>query len=125
DCDSVMAVTDERGQLLWVRGKSWVLRQAESIRFVEGAQWDERHAGTNAPGTALRLDAPVTFKWAKNLAGPGPRLRWAAPARPPGPREGGGLAYLTFPADGAWSPPPAELVRMRALLGERAPPSRP
>src|ERR1035441_4339726 len=22
DCDSVMAVTDERGQLLWVRGKS-------------------------------------------------------------------------------------------------------
>jgi transcriptional regulator of acetoin/glycerol metabolism len=56
DCDSVMAVTDERGQLLWVRGKPWLLRQAESIRFVEGAQWDERHAGTNAPGTADHRD---------------------------------------------------------------------
>jgi hypothetical protein len=59
DCDSVMAVTDARGQLLWVRGKPGVLRRAESIQFVEGAQWDEHHAGTNAPGTALRLDAPV------------------------------------------------------------------
>ena len=46
DCDSVLAVADERGQLLWVRGKPAVLRRAESIGFVEGAQWDERHAGT-------------------------------------------------------------------------------
>ncbi len=61
ECDSVMAITDEQGQLLWVRGKPGVLRRAEAIQFVEGAQWDERHAGTNAPGTALRLDAPVTI----------------------------------------------------------------
>ncbi|MGD0066458.1 MAG: hypothetical protein ABSB76_23815 [Streptosporangiaceae bacterium] len=38
DCDSVMAVTDERGQLLWVRGKSWVLRQAESTRCPDSLQ---------------------------------------------------------------------------------------
>jgi hypothetical protein len=85
DCDSVMAVTDARGQLLWVRGKPWVLRQAESIRFVEGAQWDEGHAGTNAPGTALRLDAPVTITSAEHFVRP--VQRWscaAAPVHEPG-----------------------------------------
>jgi hypothetical protein len=78
DCDSVMAVTDARCQLLWVRGKPWVLRQAESIRFVEGAQWDEGHAGTNAPGTALRLDAPVTITSAEHFVRPVQRWNCAA-----------------------------------------------
>jgi len=85
DCDSVMAIADERGQLLWVRGKPEVLRRAESIQFVEGAQWDEPHAGTNAPGTALRLDAPVTIKSAEHFVRP--VQRWscaAAPVHEPG-----------------------------------------
>jgi hypothetical protein len=228
DCDSVMAISDERGQLLWLRGKSWVLRQAESIRFVEGAQWDERHAGTNAPGTALRLDAPVTIKSSEHFVRP--VQRWscaAAPIHAPGsdtilgviditgggvidspqtiamvratarmaeaelardaavaaaqypepsrtgapdrrhprpevsinglgrsecvvsigtrafrlsPRHseimvilascpdgltGDELAYMLYPADGASCTPRAELVRMRALLGERVFASRP
>jgi transcriptional regulator of acetoin/glycerol metabolism len=70
DCDSLLAVADERGRLLWVRGRPAVLRRAESIQFVEGAQWDERHAGTNAPGTALCLDAPVTIKSAEHFVRP-------------------------------------------------------
>ena len=80
DCDSVLAVADERGRLLWVCGKPGVLRHAESIGFVEGAQWDEPHAGTNAPGTALCLDAPVTINVSYNcldrhvLAGRGDRV---------------------------------------------------
>lgn len=85
DCDSVLAVADERGRLLWVRGKPAVLRRAESIGFVEGAQWDERHAGTNAPGTALCLDAPVTIKAAEHFVRP--VQRWscaAAPVHEPG-----------------------------------------
>jgi hypothetical protein len=59
ECDAVMAVGDAVGRLLWVSGRPSVLRQAEQIDFAEGAAWDETHAGTNAPGTALRLDAPV------------------------------------------------------------------
>lgn len=59
DCDAVMAVSDAAGQLLWVCGTPSVLRRAESIGFVEGSNWDERLAGTNAPGMALRLDQPV------------------------------------------------------------------
>lgn len=59
ECDALLAVTDDVGQLLWVSGSSSTLRKAELIGFVEGANWDERLAGTNAPGTALALDRPV------------------------------------------------------------------
>jgi hypothetical protein len=59
ECDSVLAVGDETGRLLWVSGAPRQLERAEEIRFAEGVAWDEAHAGTNAPGTALLLDAPV------------------------------------------------------------------
>ncbi|WP_372734820.1 GAF domain-containing protein [Nocardioides sp.] len=59
ECDAVMAVADAEGQMLWVCGSAATLRNAESIGFVEGSNWDERMAGTNAPGLALRLDQPV------------------------------------------------------------------
>jgi GAF domain len=70
ECDAVMAVADEHGQLLWVSGSAGALRRAEAISFVEGAQWDETHAGTNAPGTALRLDSPVTIRSAEHFCRP-------------------------------------------------------
>jgi hypothetical protein len=60
DCDAVMAVSDATGQLLWVCGQPNVLRAAEAIGFVEGANWDERVAGTNAPGMALALGRTAT-----------------------------------------------------------------
>jgi hypothetical protein len=59
DCDAIMAVSDEAGQLLWLCGSPASLRRAEPIGFVEGSNWDETLAGTNAPGMALRLDESV------------------------------------------------------------------
>ncbi|MFE7290093.1 GAF domain-containing protein [Streptomyces noursei] len=55
----LLAVCDPHGRLLWVEGHSGVLRRAERMNFVAGARWDERHAGTNAPGTALAADHAV------------------------------------------------------------------
>lgn len=60
ESDAIMAVSDAAGQLLWVSGTSSTLRRAEDIGFVEGSNWDERVAGTNAPGLVLRLDRPAT-----------------------------------------------------------------
>lgn len=60
ECDAIMAVSDEAGQLLWVCGSPSALRRAEQIGFVEGSNWDERLAGTNAPGLALRLGRPAS-----------------------------------------------------------------
>lgn len=62
DTGAVMAVSDAEGQLLWVCGSPSTLRRAEAIGFVEGSNWDERLAGTNAPGLALRLDQPAQIR---------------------------------------------------------------
>lgn len=62
DCGAIMAVSDAAGQLLWVCGSPQSLRAGETIGFVEGSNWDERFAGTNAPGLALRLGQPVQVR---------------------------------------------------------------
>jgi hypothetical protein len=67
ECDAIMAVSDAAGQLLWVCGTPSVLRKAESIGFVEGSNWDERLAGTNAPGMALALDQSVSIIGAEHF----------------------------------------------------------
>ncbi|MET7417598.1 GAF domain-containing protein [Dactylosporangium sp. NPDC005555] len=59
DGDHLMAICDAHGRLLWVEGHSTVMRKAEAMNFVAGAHWDEAHAGTNAPGTAVAVDHAV------------------------------------------------------------------
>lgn len=67
DCDALLALSDAGGQLLWVSGSAATLRRAESIGFVEGANWDERIAGTNAPGTSLVLGKPTVVTGAEHF----------------------------------------------------------
>ncbi len=55
----IVAVTDAHGRMLWVEGDRRLRGLAETMNFVAGARWSEDVAGTNAPGTALALDAPV------------------------------------------------------------------
>lgn len=80
DCDAVMAVGDSQGELLWVCGSPSSLRKAEQIQFVEGSTWAETIAGTNAPGTALHLDAPVLVRGGEHFS----QLvhRWSCAAAP-------------------------------------------
>jgi hypothetical protein len=118
DCDSVMAVADEHGQLLWVCGRPDVLRRAEAISFVEGAQWDEEHAGTNAPGTALRLDAPVTITSAEHFVRP--VQRWscaAAPIHDPVTHQILGVVDVTG-GDDIGSPQTIAMIRAAARMAE-------
>lgn len=55
----LIAISDERGRLLWVEGDRTARDRALAMSFVEGADWSEDHVGTNAPGTALALDHSV------------------------------------------------------------------
>ncbi len=55
----IVALADAQGRLLWVEGDSVALDRAAAMNFAEGADWSERTAGTNAPGTALALDHAV------------------------------------------------------------------
>jgi hypothetical protein len=118
ECDAVMAVADEHGQLLWVSGSAGVLRRAEAISFVEGAQWDEAHAGTNAPGTALRLDAPVTIRAAEHFVRP--VQRWSCAAAPIHDLTTGrilGVVDVTG-GDDIGSPQTSAMIRAAARMAE-------
>ncbi|MDG4793194.1 GAF domain-containing protein [Micromonospora sp. WMMD1082] len=76
----LMAVCDAHGRLLWVEGHPGVLRHAERMNFVPGARWDETHAGTNAPGTALAVDHSVQIFATEHFARP--VQRWTCAAAP-------------------------------------------
>lgn len=63
----LVALTDADGRLLWVAGDARVRRAVEGVGFVEGAGWDEAHAGTNAPGTALATGHDVQVLGAEHF----------------------------------------------------------
>ncbi|TGD87256.1 GAF domain-containing protein [Mycolicibacterium sp. CH28] len=64
----VVAVTGADGTLLWVEGDRSACRRAEAMNFVPGADWSERSAGTNAPGTALALDAELQIRGSEHFS---------------------------------------------------------
>lgn len=65
DSGVVVAVMAADGTLLWVEGDPAACRKAESMNFVAGADWSERVAGTNAPGTALAIDRELQIRSAE------------------------------------------------------------
>ena len=64
----VVAVTAANGTLLWVEGDRSACHRAEAMNFVPGADWSERGAGTNAPGTALALDAELQIRGSEHFS---------------------------------------------------------
>ena len=118
DCDAIMAVSDAAGQLLWVCGTPSVLRRAELIGFVEGSNWDERLAGTNAPGMALRLDQSVNVVGAEHFRQS--VQRWSCAATPiHDPATQGLLGVLDITgADNIIVPQTMAMVRAAARMAE-------
>lgn len=118
DCDAVMAVSDAQGQLLWVCGTPSVLRKAESIGFVEGSNWDERLAGTNAPGLALRLGRPAQVRSVEHFRRSVQQWSCAAsPIHDPGSTSLLGVLDITG-ADDIATPQTLAMVRAAARMAE-------
>ncbi|MER6940215.1 GAF domain-containing protein, partial [Nocardioides sp. NPDC000441] len=118
DCDAIMAVSDEAGQLLWVCGAPAALRRAERIGFVEGSNWDERLAGTNAPGLALRLDRPTSVVAAEHFRRSVQQWSCAAtPIHDPGDSRLLGVLDITG-GDSIVVPQTMAMVRAAARLAE-------
>lgn len=118
DCDAVMAVSDAAGQLLWVAGRPHVLRAAESIGFVEGSNWDERVAGTNAPGMALALGRTATVIGSEHFRRSVQRWSCAAtPIHDPTTSSLLGVLDLTG-GDNVVGPQAIALVRAAARMAE-------
>ncbi|SCL35396.1 hypothetical protein GA0074692_4081 [Micromonospora pallida] len=114
----LMAVCDAYGRLLWVEGHSGVLRRAERMNFVPGARWDETHAGTNAPGTALAVDHSVQIFATEHFSRPvQPWTCAAAPIHDPATGRLLGAVDITG-GDHLANPQSLALVRATARAAE-------
>jgi hypothetical protein len=118
DDGHVFAVGDADGTLLWVEGDAGAMGRAERMRFVAGAGWAERLAGTNAPGTALELGRPVQIVTGEHYCAA--VHDWscaAAPVRDPATGRVLGVVDLSGGATIA-TPPALAAVRGAALAAE-------
>ena len=118
DGDHILAVCDADGRLLWVEGHPATLRGAAAMNFVPGARWDEAHAGTNAPGTALAVDHALQIFATEHFSHPA--QRWtcaAAPVHDPGTGRLLGAIDVTG-GDHLANPHSLALVRATALAAE-------
>jgi hypothetical protein len=111
DSGCVFAIADASAALLWVEGHSKTRQVVEQIHFMEGADWSERAAGTNAAGTALTVGGPVRIIGAEHFNGAvRPWSCAAAPIRDPDSGQLLGLLDVTG-GDPAASPPMLALIR--------------
>ena len=111
----MVGVADATGTLLWVEGNRRACRKGEAMNFLPGADWSERSAGTNAPGTALVVDREVQIRrWEHFSRVAQPWSCTAAPVRDPTTGELLGVIDLTGHADAA-APQTLALLRATAL----------
>lgn len=111
----MVGVADASGTLLWVEGNRRACRKGEAMNFLPGADWSERSAGTNAPGTALVVDREVQIRrWEHFSRVAQPWSCTAAPVRDPTTGELLGVIDLTGHADAA-APQTLALLRATAL----------
>jgi hypothetical protein len=89
----LLIITDAQGEVLWRIGGRSVLRKADSLEFVEGADWSEAGIGTNAISEALTTGNPVQLFSAEHLVRT--HHDWACTAAPiRDPRTGRLLGVL-------------------------------
>ncbi|MET0423478.1 MAG: GAF domain-containing protein, partial [Actinoplanes sp.] len=88
------------------------------MNFVPGARWDEAHAGTNAPGTALAVDHPLQIFATEHFSRP--VQRWTCAAAPiHDPATGRLLGAIDVTGgDHLANPHSLALVRATALAAE-------
>ncbi|MFT4084044.1 MAG: transcriptional regulator [Nocardioides sp.] len=114
DSGSVVAVADHLGRLLWVEGQRRLRSRTEGIGFVEGSDWAESVAGTNAPGTALAIDRPVQIIGGEHLARP--VMAWSCAAAPVHDPDTGAVLGVIDLTGGAEVSGPQALSAVRATV---------
>jgi hypothetical protein len=114
----LLIVTDQDGEILWRIGSRHALRQADSVEFVEGADWSESGVGTNAISEALLTGAPAQLFSGEHL------LRahhdWActaAPIRDPFTGDLLGVLDVSGPIESV-TPDTLRMVRCGVRLAE-------
>lgn len=115
----IVAVGDAGGRLLWVEGDHRLRTRAEQMHFVEGANWNEGSAGTNAPGLAVTVDHEVQIFAVEHFArGVHAWSCSAAPLHDPATGRVLGFLDLTGTDDHVASPAALALVRAAATAAD-------
>jgi hypothetical protein len=114
----IVAVGDAAGRLLWVEGDRQLRARAESMHFLAGSNWGERHAGTNAVGMALAVDHSVQVFGAEHFASR--VVPWSCSAAPVhDPDTGAVLGFVDVTGgDQVAAPHTLALVRATAVAVE-------
>jgi hypothetical protein len=114
DSGVMVAISAADGTLLWVEGDRRACRKAEAMNFVPGADWSERSAGTNAPGTALALDQEVQIHGSEHFS----RIvqPWSCTAVPVHDRGTGALIGAIDITEGRQVVSPQTLSLVRATV---------
>lgn len=76
----LLVLTDAGGEILWRVGSPAVLRRADHLEFLEGADWSEAGIGTNAISEALVTGGAVQLFSAEHLVRT--HHEWACTAAP-------------------------------------------
>lgn len=114
----LLIVTDQQGEVLWRVGSRQALRLADSLEFVEGADWSEAGVGTNAISEALVSGAPAQLFSAEHLVRT--HHDWActaAPIRDPYTGEVVGVLDVSGPFESV-TPDSLRMVRCGVRLAE-------
>ena len=114
----LLIVTDQQGEVLWRVGSRQALTLADSLEFVEGADWSEAGVGTNAISEALVTGAPAQLFSAEHLVRT--HHDWActaAPIRDPYTGEVVGVLDVSGPFESV-TPDSLRMVRCGVRLAE-------
>ena len=114
----LLIVTDHEVEVLWRVGSKQALKSADSLEFVEGADWSESGVGTNAISEALVTGAPAQLFSAEHLVRT--HHDWActaSPIRDPITGEVVGVLDVSGPFESV-TPDSLRLVRCGVRLAE-------
>ncbi|MGW1540776.1 GAF domain-containing protein [Streptomyces sp. NPDC002309] len=130
----IMVIADAEGRVLWREGSAAVLRKADALGFLLGADWGENTVGTNGVGTPAVVRRPVQVRGAEHFVRT--HASWTCAGAPlTDPRDGRLIGVLDVsgpletmhPATLAWVDSVAKLaearlreVHLTALEGLRA-----
>ncbi|MEU5534282.1 GAF domain-containing protein [Streptomyces sp. NPDC020362] len=116
----IMVVADAEGRVLWREGSAQVLRKADSLGFLLGADWREDVVGTNGVGTPAVVRRPVQVFAAEHFVRS--HASWTCTGAPiTDPRDGrligvvdvSGPLETMHPATLAWVDSVAKLAEAR------------
>lgn len=98
--EHLITLCDNNGRIIYLQGEHHILNKAEEMNFVQGADWSEKTAGSNAIGTCIATGQPIQiFAYEHYCEGVHPWVCSAAPIKDPLTGELLGVFDLTGLSD--------------------------